>query len=581
VRQGVASGGSVDVILSASIGEDVLKLGVGGVDFPIAPPLHVAINGGTKEHLKIASFLLTSGADPTKYYIANGDTHTSYPPAFIYGLGYELPIFASKGGGSPTELVRRLYLTHPGNFNPSTTEKWMQELYPDQSLLHVTTKIGSFNGTYLLLTQFEKHEDINSKDSRGRTPIHEAASRGAWDIITILKDSFTDITQLERDKYGMTPLQLAAVNGHNLCIAALLLDKDIDPIALNRTLFLSDKYGRSALDLVMLPPVRLPTANIILQFAGGKDKRIEKVGVDLTDSEFEIFKTSLFYRIDQGSSFSTSNGWYYERQTNNFVSEVLTRRSAAHHLEEVPLNEDIQSRFERDYWSCSRPLLLVDNSTQYMKLPIWKQLYWTSFLQDNEHWPIKEETILLTSTFWDMKANENIKDRKTVRDQLNRFQQGAIKTLSVMTPVLDKYTLSLMSTLDPFKIDIYKNYRTRKRNFMMRFNLGTSFEEPIILPSVQIWKHRDYVATWNLVLIGMQEWYLFPEGYLDAVLESTKVLGTNVTILHWRRKYATQLIMDGILIHKILVPGDLLFIPRGWQYIMLPLSDSVSIHERV
>lgn len=71
-----------------------------------------------------------------------------------------------------------------------------------------------------LLTAGMSGEEVDTADVFGRTPLHEAASRGAMICCMHLVQRGANINRQDSD--GNTPLSLAVKEGHNRCVMSSL-----------------------------------------------------------------------------------------------------------------------------------------------------------------------------------------------------------------------------------------------------------------------------------------------------------------------------------------------------------------------
>ena len=89
---------------------------------------------------------------------------------------------------------------------------------------HNTKLTGDVNVLQIILNAYTKyHMSLDPLNSRGRTPLHEAAAHGHTKIVRMLMDlKYVDITKKTRDG-GLTAEQLARKEGHNSCAENLRL----------------------------------------------------------------------------------------------------------------------------------------------------------------------------------------------------------------------------------------------------------------------------------------------------------------------------------------------------------------------
>jgi ankyrin repeat protein len=73
--------------------------------------------------------------------------------------------------------------------------------------------------------RLENGENVNAKDPKGHTMLHDAAIRGDEDVVRLLIDSHADV--MAKDSQGWTALHWAVSSGHKN-VASLLLDSNAD-----------------------------------------------------------------------------------------------------------------------------------------------------------------------------------------------------------------------------------------------------------------------------------------------------------------------------------------------------------------
>lgn len=187
IRQGRIEGASVHCLMTDYIGEQILKIGKAGVDFPIAPILHLSFNGGTKEHLESAFYLMRYGSKANSYLLPylNNETDifiVGYPPAYMFLLG-----LGRKPENSMAAFFQRLYLTYqetPTPFiNYTSLELWLN-LTGNPPLLHIPILSNFFDGAFVLINDVKV--DINEADQKGVTALHLAAWNGDASLFAFL-----------------------------------------------------------------------------------------------------------------------------------------------------------------------------------------------------------------------------------------------------------------------------------------------------------------------------------------------------------------------------------------------------------
>ena len=101
--------------------------------------------------------------------------------------------------------------------------------------------------------------DVNAKDKYGRTPLFIAAHEGHKEIAELLLAKRADVNAKD-GKYGWTPLHHAAVSGGHKEVAVLLIAKGADVNA-------RDKDGKTPLDLATKEK-KTETADLLRKHGG-------------------------------------------------------------------------------------------------------------------------------------------------------------------------------------------------------------------------------------------------------------------------------------------------------------------------
>lgn len=189
-------------------------------------PLHAAAMNGRKD---VAELLLAKGAEANAKSV-NGST----------------PLHDAAQGGHID--VVRLLLSVGANVNAQCqVEGWESGYTP----LHTAVeKMAAPDNAYtvveLLLAQ---NADVNAKNlSSGRTPLHCAAFDGLTKLAELLLAKGADVNA--EDKYGITPLLLAALNGHKDVAAVLDREGGILRCGKVREVAVEDLSRRTPLHLV-------------------------------------------------------------------------------------------------------------------------------------------------------------------------------------------------------------------------------------------------------------------------------------------------------------------------------------------
>jgi hypothetical protein len=273
---------NIDCILTQEIGERYLKLGKVGIDFPVAPPLHLAISGGTTNHLRVAHRLILAGAD-VNYF--NFSTQSNFPPPIYFALGaFSFPTPAHAG------LLDAIFQTYAASFRYASIATWVRVSgYPPP--LHTCTFFNNIDGIYVLSTL--PNYDMDERDNESLTALHAAAWLGNFVQISFLLQKGAD--PLAKDFYNRTFLHYCAIRG----IASIPIKIFNQPSAIsaslkNELVEIKDNDGNTALDIAKLSPSQ--TSFIDVMEAQSDDRKSEACeswktilsldAVDLTPSNF-------------------------------------------------------------------------------------------------------------------------------------------------------------------------------------------------------------------------------------------------------------------------------------------------------
>jgi ankyrin repeat protein len=201
-------------------------------------PLHAALYGGSREHLKIAQLLLENGADvgsrgiedQTPLHIASDRGYKEIVEFLIddrradrnsVNAGRETPLtLASKAGRA---VVVGVLLARGADANHKDRGGWTR--------LHNASQKGHDDVVRLLLDPVQAPvANVNAQDLNDNTPLHIASFHGKTAAIKILLERGATLDA--RDKQGGTALHDAAQGGH-LEVVRLLLDHRADSRARN------------------------------------------------------------------------------------------------------------------------------------------------------------------------------------------------------------------------------------------------------------------------------------------------------------------------------------------------------------
>lgn len=272
----------VDCILTKEIGERYLKLGKEGIDFPSAPALHLAISGGTENHLRVAHRLLLAGADMNYFHFSPSEF--SFPPPIYFGLGaFRSPTSVHAG------ILYAIFQSYPERLNHSIISTWVKvSRYPPP--LHTCVLFNNIDGIYLLSSL--PGYNMDERDHESLTALHTAAWLGNFVQVSFLLQNGAN--PLTRDIYNRTFLHYCAIRGISSIPANILNRPSALSLPLKKLLVSAvDSENMTALDIARLPPAQSRVIQSLEQF------------LDIHSSEDEKWQMimSLNYTIIDASQF--------------------------------------------------------------------------------------------------------------------------------------------------------------------------------------------------------------------------------------------------------------------------------------
>ena len=627
-KAGLSGGASAEAVLTPDIGERVLKLGRAGVDFPVAPALHVSVNGGTKAHLQIAALLLSGGADAKQYSFNHDGTGFSFPPAFMYGLGMENAALATRQDGSAPELVRRLWMTKPADFSLSTLNPWLEAAHPGMNLLHVTAMIGGFNGTYLLLSEFGFSERVEEEDYDGYTPLQRAAGLGQWRVMDLLLYNGAEPGR-KHALEGRSAVHMAAMRGCDMCLAGMLFDKPHDVVV--ELLGDVDTHGMTPLDLALLKPARAVTAALIQRMLGRDVTPPRETFRGLVPQE-PMSDDALMSAVVHCATHSAASGWFFRAPERVYMLQLqyIYHYTATRSVDRVEVADATKHHMMAHYWRTGRPALMVGNLTAAM--PVWARTEWTGLVatlnplltypgigaspdEAGRHRMRAEAEPLQRRLAGWYKHQRLAKAAEAAHDadpSLTAFSSTSTSTsasakdnnngngdddngaLTEFSAVLapDAALLDVLPSLNVLGLGGHPSRLVPTglaRDVHLQFSLGGGASSArlgavrAIVSAVAREAARPTEASLHLTLVGTAEALLLPQSYaanVTAVLDSIAASHSDaLPFTQWRDVTVPRMVSEGTLTHTFMFAGDLLFVPRGWVAVVVPLGDAVSVTE--
>ncbi len=130
-------------------------------------------------------------------------------------------------------------------FKRGETAITQKSMIDDSSPMHFAASRGRITAMMMMLDTFPLANNLDTKNAREYTPLHEAAAGGYLDVVALLLEKGADIKAVTKD--GYTPLSLAAAGGHWKVVQYLLTrGADVEPVDTQTPspLYLAARAGR-------------------------------------------------------------------------------------------------------------------------------------------------------------------------------------------------------------------------------------------------------------------------------------------------------------------------------------------------
>jgi hypothetical protein len=517
LRKALQQGGHPNSLLTKFIGEKILELGIASIDFSIRPAIHLAVYLAKKEQLDIATMLHRYGADLYAYELSTS-LSSGYPPAMMYSLG----IGKDKPQNSDAGFLHRLLTMIPEAIDISQLNPWLVESdYPP--LLQLVLSRGFFDGVYVVVEYLQA--DVNEQDQRHHlvAALHVAAWYGDSNSIKYLISRGANPTLV--DSYNRTALHYAVMRGYALAISAFFSHTTGNTIYENVT----KEELCSSRDLFDMMPVDYAI--------------VDPVGQSWLSSVCQPW-------ISGDGKIISSNGKRYA------IDKVYGQQLSS----EVFLNQ---------YYASHRPLHITDASL-FAKQAIWAYSDPVPFIQrfDDVISPIVSGPTLHLSDRddswrYDEPLNMSLQSFFTLIDGSWEWE-GRSQTIDA-EDVVDIQSPSIFEHISSYDI---KDASSQTYRFVIG---GQNSGCP--MTSVEAG-----CGSWHLLLSGQKHWYILPPGYRYAARGSDGLL-TSVKV--WKLEVLPSLRSEGIVYELDQLPGEVVFIPHGWNYATDNLLLSISIEQEL
>eukprot|EP01039_Chlorochromonas_danica_P009331 gene9332-10299_t len=570
IRQGMEEGGDLRSPLDPFIAEKVIKLGEPFVDYPLCPPVHLAFNYGLKEHLAVASFLVSQNADVNDYMlpaIPLDHFQRGYPPAILYAMG-----FGQKANNSHAAFLQRFHRTFRNKIDFSRLEEW-RRLSNNPPLLHLSIALDNFDATYVLLSEFSHIASLNTIDQFGMTALHYAVWKASLQATVFLL--YNAIDCLIQDVKGQSALHVAIARRDTAQLALLLGHilnrRSSQPLRVVKDDFktflqLQNAQGRTALDLLLLAPFDRPSLELLSHFA-------REIDLSLQELVFPAVRSSL----------------------QHLLSLPISLHCRVR--EEVEITEGWleKENFLRDFFIPQRPVLVGEGCASGMAIWAHSESI-EAFIARFGH--LSLATGELTRDF----ISENFQYWSSLSpssscstEMLNSLDNGE------STPVLD--LLDFVEEVQKSKLQpavLFISHRLYTEQFHLDFHLPVVFDvcgnneladySLTMLPTGSCSSLQSTPASVHLLLKGRVLWLLFRPGLTSnhSLLQDIEhMLGVNRT--HWSNFSGRQWIGRALLPlrrHHLVhfaeqQQGEAFFLPHDWQFLIWAEEDSILLSRNI
>lgn len=598
VSQALEESASVHAPLDPFIGEKVLLIGKAFVDFPVCPPLHMALLHGKKGNLNVAAMLLRQNLDANKYVLPPTSfnlTNRGYPPALMYGLG-----FGQKPTNAHAAMIQRLYRSYPSKFNVSVLEEWRQAT-ANPPLVHQMIYLHNFDGLYVMVT--ELHRNMFELDPVGNiSALHIAAWFG--DVSSVVFLLHNRANPFQATSHGHLPIHFAIFRQHQNVFAILfahVMEKATSIQAKRsqweKLMSTKDKLGRDMIDMILQPPRFLDAYPFIanlsqrLEFPLFAEKSAENKQRQLT-FDFILKQLRLNVELDFAGNDNKDPG------SISSIPMSIDKQSAKQ------LNKE---RFMNDYYDLQRPVLITDGAAD--GLGIWAYLQSSDEVLDKDVFfgrygdlpfrafsgsdkvgPLREIATSLQYLFSEKNASDQAKSDECLissnpiadscaSQQRQLESKTGMSGQVIVTPSLyhaaslssDFYQPVLFQSI--CKSGFYDSSRNRDLQLEQLLGLDT-----FNLTFLQPYDSHHFVSTsssegggehvsqsWSAVLLGGGKvtWYMWSAG-IDSALRRS----------NWNGNVSSNPLLEGLrgrcLVHEIEQRvGEVLYVPDGYNAIAL------------
>lgn len=619
VREALAEYANINCVMTKHIGENMLKIGVAGKDFPVATALAVAITGGTRSHLNTISFLISQGADPNKFQIESNGT-VGYHPALMYGLGE----FGSLNS-SRIAMVQRLITSYPNLFQGSLLKPWL-EATGRPPLLHTTIMRNSFESSYVIATS--PSFNINETDKFNLTALHVSAWLGNSDIIMLLIKNGANI--LLKDIFNRTFFHYLACRQYDRIIHRVLLQEGNLTLSSKIDLLVSKDMNQDMVgDIIM----RLPHTNKLMfdhihafiehnfraiqehmnQMAATQQRLHVEIGSDALQEETPSISP---YEYIFGSGYNTimhvplsiEKEISHTAENNVLPPPHPSSSSSSSSIKPSSVSVLRDKLFHQKYYASQMPLLIVGNATR--KLINWSYVFGLmegltvsniSSIRcvlhlgeyETQGRPSDSTTTLLDtgdSTYVDVEScpDYHLTDsHQSLASYVREVNTDALSLRYSITPessLITYFSLAVNedtirriffgnNSLGPFHCDGLHAAKEGKSEFRLSSLRRLNGNENNFIHSKSPafgWSYQSQSAMWNILLSGeSRKWFLVSPGGAIHIANRTGVVDHVGLRAHlWAEMVYPKLQALGLAYELTQRAGDVVYVPHGWGYVI-------------
>jgi ankyrin repeat protein len=186
------------------------------------PNAHTDLTKACLSYLSFEAF--KTGSCPTQYHF---ERRLKSHPFYSYAAsnwGYHARESSVEGGDMILNLLENPSKVSACSQAMRTWRDWLPaRVETGMTGLHLAAYFGLWKSTSALLERFRQ---VNAEDRYGRTPLSLAAENGHEAVVKLLLENNANI-ESQSIKYGLVPLSWAAKNGHK-AVVKLLLENNAD-----------------------------------------------------------------------------------------------------------------------------------------------------------------------------------------------------------------------------------------------------------------------------------------------------------------------------------------------------------------